>query len=169
MSEDSSYRERLARVAASGRANLASSIPWTIVGLHLGAALHVAIGGCAFALAAPVATWPATLEGLFVMGSVLTLSSFLALGRRFGILPGVRSVVTRGPYRSIRHPAYLRELFMVLATTLSRPGLCGFLVFCCAVLLVGLLSMPRRRFFWSPRAIGATRKRRLFRLVPGLW
>jgi protein-S-isoprenylcysteine O-methyltransferase Ste14 len=170
---------------------LASSIPWTIAGLHLGVALHVAgrsrlvrrarpamiaasipavaMGGCAFALAAPVATWPATLEGLFVMGSVLTLSSFLALGRSFGILPGVRSVVTRGPYRWIRHPAYLGELFMVLATTLSRPGLSGFPVFCCAVLLVWLRIHAEETLLLECQGYRSYTEETTFRLVPGLW
>jgi protein-S-isoprenylcysteine O-methyltransferase Ste14 len=170
---------------------LASSVPRAIAVLHLGVAIQVAgrsrlvraarpgliaasipavaIGGCAFALAAPLATWPSTLEALFVMGTVLTLSAFLALGRNFGILPGVRSVVTRGPYRWIRHPAYLGELLMVLATTRSRPGPSGFLLLCGAVLLVGLRIHAEEELLRECPAYRRYAEATAFRLVPGLW
>lgn len=45
--------------------------------------------------------------GLQASGLLLQIGSKLALGRSFGLLPANRGVVTRGPYRVVRHPIYL--------------------------------------------------------------
>jgi protein-S-isoprenylcysteine O-methyltransferase Ste14 len=47
------------------------------------------------------------------------LASVLALGRCFGILPEARGLVTRGPYRLVRHPVYLGEILALLGLTVS--------------------------------------------------
>jgi protein-S-isoprenylcysteine O-methyltransferase Ste14 len=44
--------------------------------------------------------------GLQVLGLVLQISGKLWLGRRFGLLPANRGIVTTGPYRLVRHPVY---------------------------------------------------------------
>jgi protein-S-isoprenylcysteine O-methyltransferase Ste14 len=53
---------------------------------------------------------------------VWLLASVLTLGRCFGVLPEARGLVTRGPYRIIRHPVYLGEFgtfagFLIAAPT----------------------------------------------------
>jgi protein-S-isoprenylcysteine O-methyltransferase Ste14 len=54
-----------------------------------------------------LAVWPAGGFCLVTLGATLSLTSLIALGRRFGIRPALRGLVTRGPYRLVRHPMYL--------------------------------------------------------------
>jgi protein-S-isoprenylcysteine O-methyltransferase Ste14 len=44
--------------------------------------------------------------GLQILGLLLQISGKLWLGRRFGLLPANRGIVTSGPYRLVRHPTY---------------------------------------------------------------
>ena len=47
---------------------------------------------------------------LQVAGAAWQFASKYALGRSFGLLPALRSVVVVGPYRVVRHPIYLGYL-----------------------------------------------------------
>jgi protein-S-isoprenylcysteine O-methyltransferase Ste14 len=73
--------------------------------------------------------------GLVLAGDFVALASYiwllasvLALGRCFGILPEARGLVTRGPYRFVRHPVYLGELGAVVGLSIGAPSLWNVLV-----------------------------------------
>ena len=68
------------------------------------------------AIAGDAATGPAVIVGdvLLVAGLLFSIVSVAFLGRCFGVLPDVRGLVMRGPYRVVRHPLYLGELTAVL-------------------------------------------------------
>ena len=51
--------------------------------------------------------WPTAGLVLVTIAAFLSLASLLSLGRSFGIRPALRRLVTRGPYRFVRHPMYL--------------------------------------------------------------
>jgi protein-S-isoprenylcysteine O-methyltransferase Ste14 len=89
------------------------------------------------ALAPPAETAPMQLllagEVLAVAGVAWLLVSVLALGRCFGILPEARGLVTRGPYRLVRHPVYLGEIAACAGLVLGAlsPWNAGCLVVLC--------------------------------------
>jgi protein-S-isoprenylcysteine O-methyltransferase Ste14 len=51
--------------------------------------------------------WPAGGLVLVTLAAFLSIVSLLSLGRRFGVFPALRGLMTRGPYRLVRHPMYL--------------------------------------------------------------
>ncbi|MBO6933861.1 MAG: hypothetical protein JJ863_02760 [Deltaproteobacteria bacterium] len=80
--------------------------------LVLGAA---AVAAAAIAMSAVEGPWSPAAQAVFVVGAVGTAVSLLTLGRSFAVLPAQRPIVSRGPYRLLRHPAYACELMMLVA------------------------------------------------------
>lgn len=107
---------------------------------------------------------------LLLLGGMLwAIWSLAALGRCFSTVPEVRGLVTRGPYRWVRHPIYLGEIVAtlgVLLPVLSIFHVAIFAIFCG-------LQLWRTRY--EELGLSATfteydaYRRRTARLVPGLW
>jgi protein-S-isoprenylcysteine O-methyltransferase Ste14 len=99
----------------------------------------------------------------------LSLVSLLAMGRRFGVRPALRDLVTSGPYRFVRHPMYLSYIFADIGYNLQEWN-CGTIL----LVLVGWGSLVYRIHVeeqvisqharWP--AYAALVRSRLF---PGLW
>jgi protein-S-isoprenylcysteine O-methyltransferase Ste14 len=91
----------------------------------------VAFAACAVALSSVVLIekpTDAASTTLVVAGDLVALAawawllvSFVALGRCFGLLPEARGLVTRGPYRLVRHPVYLGEFVGVAGLLIASP------------------------------------------------
>jgi protein-S-isoprenylcysteine O-methyltransferase Ste14 len=57
-----------------------------------------------------------------VCGCAWLLASVFVLGRCFGVLPEARGLVLRGPYRLVRHPVYLGEIFAIGGLMIAAPA-----------------------------------------------
>jgi protein-S-isoprenylcysteine O-methyltransferase Ste14 len=94
--------------------------------------------GAAVLLSPPTHAVPTPLlvagEALAAVGVVWLLASVLALGRCFGILPEARGLVTRGPYRIVRHPVYLGEIGICAGLVIGAPTAWNLT---CGALLLG--------------------------------
>jgi protein-S-isoprenylcysteine O-methyltransferase Ste14 len=55
------------------------------------------------------------------LGEAFAVYSMLYLGRSFSIFAEARNLVTRGPYRYVRHPLYLGEMIAIWAYMLAYP------------------------------------------------
>ncbi len=106
---------------------------------------------------------------LLIAGLGFAICSVVVLGRCFGILPDVRGLVTRGPYRWVRHPLYLGELTAVLGIVLgSRHPLWA------GVTWVGCVALQLARTGYEERNIRAEFPEyaeyaaRTKRLIPGV-
>jgi protein-S-isoprenylcysteine O-methyltransferase Ste14 len=91
----------------------------------------LAFAACAAALLGAMALRgpdAAVSTGMLIAGEVVALlscafllASVLALGTCFGVLPEARGLVTRGPYRLVRHPVYLGELGACAGLVMGAP------------------------------------------------
>ena len=102
-------------------------------------------------------------------GLLFAIASVAFLGRCFGVLPDVRGLVTRGPYRLVRHPLYLGELTAALGIVVGAqrwaPALAAWLV-CLGLQLVRTKYEERSlRAEFPEYAPYAARTKRL---IPGL-
>jgi protein-S-isoprenylcysteine O-methyltransferase Ste14 len=92
----------------------------------------LAYAACAAAMASvvlfaqPLRSTPAGLllagEGFAVGAYLWLLASVIALGRCFGVLPEARGLITRGPYRIVRHPVYLGEIGACIGLAVASPS-----------------------------------------------
>jgi protein-S-isoprenylcysteine O-methyltransferase Ste14 len=114
-------------------------------------------------------TWPEGGLVLVTLAAVFSVVCLLTLGKRFGVRPALRGLVTRGPYRVVRHPLYLSYVIAGIGFNLQASNLATLLL-----LFLGWASMVYRiraeeRVLsgnpgW-PAYVGLVR----YRLVPGLW
>ncbi len=121
------------------------------------------------AVAPSPALWPFHAQIAFTVGGALTLAAFVALGPSFAVLPAVRRVVTSGPYRVVRHPAYAGELIMVTACLLARPSWVTLAPLLVGVPLVGLRIAAEEHLLRAESAYQRYRQQVRWRLLPLVW
>lgn len=125
------------------------------------------IAGWALRVAPTLWTLPA--QTIFLAGASLTIVSFLYLGRCFAILPAVRGTVTMGPFRIVRHPAYLGEVLMIGGCCIADPRLLHLAPLIVGLPLVALRILAEERVMsTSPAYVEYTRRVRK-RLIPLVW
>lgn len=106
---------------------------------------------------------------LVTIAAFLSLASLLSLGKSFGIRPALRKLVTRGPYRVVRHPMYLAYVIGDIGYNLQEWNV-GTVLLVLAGWVALLYRMHAEERMLSrasewPAYIGRAR----YRLLPGLW
>jgi protein-S-isoprenylcysteine O-methyltransferase Ste14 len=113
--------------------------------------------------------WPAGGVVLVTLAACVSLASLLSLGRRFGIRPALRGLVTHGPYRLVRHPMYVAYVLADVGYNLVEWNFGTALLVTAgwASLLYRIRAEERilaQDVNWSTY-VAAVR----YRLLPGLW
>ena len=106
---------------------------------------------------------------LVIVSACLSFASLIVLGRLFGVRPALRGVMTKGPYRIVRHPMYLAYVIGDIGYNLQEwnTGTVLMVIAGWAALLYRIhaeervLSQDSRWQVYS----GSVR----YRLLPGLW
>jgi len=137
--------------------------------LILAALPSLLVAGFAFKLSPRPDHWPLHAQILFAAGGIVASCSFLFLGKSFSILPALRDIVVKGPYRFIRHPAYLGELAMVLACGLAEPKLLTLAPFLIGVPLIVVRILAEEKLLSSDDGYCEYRRKVRFRLIPLVW
>ena len=113
--------------------------------------------------------WPAGGLVLVALAACLSFTSLATLGRRFGVRPALRGLVTKGPYRLVRHPMYLAYVVADIGYNLQEWN-----VGTVSMVIAGWLSIVYRiraeeRVLCGDPGWTAYAARVRSRLVPGLW
>jgi protein-S-isoprenylcysteine O-methyltransferase Ste14 len=113
--------------------------------------------------------WPAAGLALVTLAAGLSLVSLLTIGRVFGVRPALRDLVTRGPYRFVRHPMYLSYVMADIGYNLQESNFVTLLF-----VLVGWASLVYRieaeeRVLSQHAAWPAYLALVRHRIFPGLW
>jgi protein-S-isoprenylcysteine O-methyltransferase Ste14 len=113
--------------------------------------------------------WPAVGLVLVTLAAFLSIASLLSLGRRFGVFPALRGLMTKGPYRLVRHPMYLAYILADIGYNLQEWNVGTALL-----VMVGWASLLYRinaeeRVLSQDAGWSAYAALVRHRLIPGLW
>lgn len=122
----------------------------------------------AAAVRAADGSWPIAAQVVFGLGAACACVSLATLGRSFAFLPSRRELVVKGPYRLVRHPAYLSELLMLVGCAIAAPVL-GVPLAVGAGLTLAWRIRAEERVLAEDETWASYRKRVRWRLVPGLY
>jgi protein-S-isoprenylcysteine O-methyltransferase Ste14 len=125
--------------------------------------------GVVLRLAPPLGEWPLAAAWTFAVAGAAAIASLATLGASFAVLPSVRGVVERGPYRVLRHPAYAAEAIMVGAASFAAPRAASVAALAGALALVVVRIRIEERLLGAEPSYRAYESRVRWRLVPGVW
>lgn len=104
-----------------------------------------------------------------LIGIVFTQVSRLYLGRRFGLLPANRGIVSSGPFRWMRHPIYSGWLVLTIGFLMAYPNVRNFAMFALSLpFLVWRISLEEEHLVQDPE-YRAYLEKTPYRLLPGIY
>jgi len=113
--------------------------------------------------------WPLGGLVLVTLAAFLSIASLLSLGRRFGVFPALRGLMTKGPYRLVRHPMYLAYVIADIGYNVQEWNVGTALLVMAGWIALAYRIHAEERVLsqdagWS-NYIASVRHR----LIPGLW
>ena len=113
--------------------------------------------------------WPEAGFVIVTLAAILSLASLVSLGRLFGVRPALRGLMTKGPYRFVRHPMYLSYVIGDIGYNLQEWNI-GTVLMVMAGWIALLYRIHAEERILSqhadwPQYAASVR----YRLVPGLW
>ena len=104
-----------------------------------------------------------------IFGLLLMQVALLYLGRHFGLLPANRGLVTRGPFRVIRHPVYAAWLMTASGTSMAVPTIRNFALMALTIpFMIWRIALEEELLDHDPHYL-AYRQRVRWRLAPGIF
>jgi protein-S-isoprenylcysteine O-methyltransferase Ste14 len=104
-----------------------------------------------------------------IFGLLLMQVALLYLGRHFGLLPANRGLVTRGPFRLIRHPVYAAWLMTASGTSMAVPTIRNFALMALTIpFMIWRIALEEELLDHDPHYL-AYRQRVRWRLAPGIF
>lgn len=132
-------------------------------------AASLLFGAWMVALAPQPMDWNWIAMFVFLVGAVITIVSLLWLGKSFAIFPAYRKLVTNGPYRIVRHPAYLGELLLLLGVSLATMSLASWGLMLVSIALFVWRINREENLIEQATNCDAFRGEVRYRLVPFVW
>ncbi len=126
-------------------------------------------GGIAIACAPNASQWPWLAHVAFLGGALLAVTALLQLGGCFSVLPALRGLVTSGPYRWLRHPAYAGEGLMIAACCAAQNTMATWLLLTAAVATIIARIRIEERVLAADRGFARYTQAVRWRLLPGIY
>jgi protein-S-isoprenylcysteine O-methyltransferase Ste14 len=103
------------------------------------------------------------------VGIIFDQVSRVYLGRRFGLLPANRGIVTTGPFRLIRHPIYLGWFVLTIGYVMAYPTMLNAtMTAVCLPFVMWRITLEEELLTQDP-AYRAYCKNTPYRLIPGIF
>jgi protein-S-isoprenylcysteine O-methyltransferase Ste14 len=113
---------------------------------------------------------PGGTGGLIVLvGFAIQLWAKISLGRSFGVVPAIRGLQLRGPYRIVRHPMYAGYLVSHIAIALLHPTPRNFAIYAIFYTLQIPRILAEERLLSQEERYRDYQREVPYRLLPGVF
>ena len=113
--------------------------------------------------------WHLAAAGLLLASAALAMLVLPYLGRSFSLMSEARGLVTRGPYRFVRHPLYLVEELAAIAGFIEGFSLVAGLLLALQIAFQIARILNEEAVLAASFPDYARYKARTARVIPGLW
>jgi protein-S-isoprenylcysteine O-methyltransferase Ste14 len=115
----------------------------------------------------PIAPHWAT-DSLAILSVALVIWARLSLGRSIGLVPALRTLVTHGAYRYVRHPIYSAISLSIIAAALNAYSPWNLTIFALGIFWFALKIVVEESFLRSDPGYADYMQRVRWRWLPGI-